>query len=56
MPTRLFAKRKYCEAMMDDLLLFTLTKNKHMAKSEDFLNITAHKLTKNISLRDIGFL
>ena len=30
--------RKYCEAIMDDLLLFTPTKNTHMPKLEDLLN------------------
>ena len=29
--------RKYCEAIMDDLLLFTPTKTSHFAKLEDFL-------------------
>ena len=29
--------RKYCEAIMDDLLLFTLSKNSHMNKLEDLL-------------------
>ena len=29
--------RKYCEAIMDDLLLFTPTKESHMAKLEDLL-------------------
>ena len=28
---------KYCEAIMDDLLLFTLTKKSHIAKLEDLL-------------------
>ena len=30
--------RKYCEAIMDDLLLFTLTKSSHFDKLEDLLN------------------
>ena len=30
-------KRKYCEAIMDDLLLFTPSKNSHMDKLEDLL-------------------
>ena len=29
--------RKYCEAIMDDLLLFTLSKKSHIAKLEDLL-------------------
>ena len=29
--------RKYCEAIMDDLLLFTPTKISHIAKLEDLL-------------------
>ena len=29
--------RKYCEAIMDDLLLFTLSKSSHMDKLEDLL-------------------
>ena len=29
--------RKYCEAIMDDLLLFTLNKKVHMDKLEDLL-------------------
>ena len=29
--------RKYCEAIMDDLLLFTLSKERHMNKLEDLL-------------------
>ena len=29
--------RKYCETIMDDLLLFTPTKKSHMAKLEDLL-------------------
>ena len=31
--------RKYCEAIMDDLLLFTLTKKSHIAKLEDLLKV-----------------
>ena len=30
--------KKYCEAIMDDLLLFTPSKSSHMAKLEDLLN------------------
>ena len=29
--------RKYCEAIMDDLLLFTLSKESHISKWEDLL-------------------
>ena len=29
--------KKYCEAIMDELLLFTLSKNSHIAKLEDLL-------------------
>ena len=29
--------KKYCEAIMDDLLLFTPSKNSHMNKLEDLL-------------------
>ena len=29
--------KKCCEAVMDDLLLFTLSKNSHIAKLEDLL-------------------
>ena len=29
--------RKYCEAIMDDLLLFTPSKKSHIAKLEDLL-------------------
>ena len=32
-----FKTRKHCEAIMDDLLLFTPTKKAHMAKLEDLL-------------------
>ena len=30
-------RRKYCEAIMNDLLLFTPTKTSHFAKLEDLL-------------------
>ena len=33
--------RKYCEAIMDDLLLFTPTKESKFAKSEDLLKVCA---------------
>ena len=32
-------RRKYCKAIMDDLLLFTSTKKSHMAKLEDLLKV-----------------
>ena len=32
-----FQSRKYCEAIMDDLLFFTLTKRSYLAKLEDLL-------------------
>ena len=31
--------RKYCEAIMDDLLLFTLSKTTYLAKLEDLLKV-----------------
>ena len=31
--------RKYCEAVMDDLLLFTPSKGSHIAKLEDLLKV-----------------
>ena len=37
--------RKYCEAKMDNLLLFTLTKSSHFKKLEDLLKA----LCKNVS-------
>ena len=30
--------KKYCEAIMDDLILFTPSKESHMNKLEDILN------------------
>ena len=47
--------RKHCEAIMDDLLLFTPSKKAHMAKLEDLLKA----LLKNgllISLKNVGYL
>ena len=40
--------RKYCKAIMDDLLLFTPTKKVHISKLEDLLKV----LLKN-GLKDI---
>ena len=31
--------RKYCKAIMDDLLLFSPTKKSHIAKLEDLLKV-----------------
>ena len=43
------SSRKYCEAIMDDLLLFTPTKVSHFAKLEDLLKALCKKLVENIS-------
>ena len=40
--------RKYCEAIMDDLLLFTLMKSSHLDKLEDLLT-ALHKNGLKIS-------
>ena len=32
-------QRRYCEAIMDDLLLFTSMKKSHLAKLEDLLKV-----------------
>ena len=40
--------RKYCEVIMDDLLLFTTSKDSHMSKLEDLLKVLA-KNPLNIS-------
>ena len=39
--------RKYCEAMMDDLLLFTSSKKSHKAKLEDLLNVKCSEQNYN---------
>ena len=39
--------RKYCEAIMDDLLLFTLSKKSHMDKLEDLLRVLLMNGLKN---------
>ena len=31
--------KKYCETIMDDLLLFTTSKNSHITKLEDLLKV-----------------
>ena len=36
---KLFTRQKYCEAIMDDLLLFTPSKGAHMKKLEDLLKV-----------------
>ena len=41
--------RKYCEAIMDDLLLFTLSKKAHVAKLEDFFEGIEKEWIENIS-------
>ena len=46
--------RKYCESIMDDLLLFTSTKKSHIVKLEDLLK----ELPKNglkISPKSVSF-
>ena len=41
--------RKYCEAIMDDLLLFTPSKKSHMDKLEDFIKSTIKEWVKDFS-------
>ena len=41
--------RKYCEAIMNDLLLFTPMKTSHFAKLEDLLKALHQKWIENIS-------
>ena len=45
------SSRKYCEAIMDDLLLFTPTKESHFAKLEDLVKSFMQKqiLQRNVS-------
>ena len=43
------SSRKYCEAIMDDLLLFTPTKGSHFAKLEDLLRALCKKWVENNS-------
>ena len=38
--------KKYCEAIMDDLLLFTPSKISHMAKLEDLLKALLNNVLK----------
>ena len=40
----------YCEAIMDDLLLFTPSKHSHMRKLEDLLKALLKKWIENIKL------
>ena len=45
--------RKYCEAIMDDLLLFTPSKETHMNKLEDLLKAFeewVENITKEVSI------
>ena len=46
--------RKYCEAIMDDLLLFTPTKSSHFEKLEDLLK-ALHKNGLKISPRNVNY-
>ena len=48
--------RKYCEAIMDDLLLFTPSKQMHMRKLEDLLKALLKNGLKNISPGNANFL
>ena len=43
--------RKYCEAIMDDLLLFTPSKIAHVAKLEDLLKGFEKEWIENISYK-----
>ena len=47
--------RKHCEAIMDDLLLFTPSKKAHMAKLEDFLKALLKNGLK-ISPKSVSYL
>ena len=42
--------RKYCEAIMDDLLLFILSKKVHMDKLEDLLKAWSENISKEMSV------
>ena len=46
--------RKYCEAIMDDLLLFTPSKDSHMNKLEDLLKALL-KNGLNISPKNVNY-
>ena len=47
--------RKYCEAIMDDLLLFTPTKQSHMTKLEDLLKVLLKNRQKYLQ-RNVNYL
>ena len=47
--------KKHCEAIMDDLLLFTPMKNLHMAKLEDLLKALLKNGLK-ISPKSVSYL
>ena len=47
--------RKYCEAIMDDLLLFTPSKKEHLAKLEDVLR-ALRKNGLKYHLRNVNYL
>ena len=40
--------KKYCEAIMDDLLLFTPSKNPHITKLENLLKVTTKEWLEDI--------
>ena len=42
--------KKYCEVIMDDLLLFTPSKNSHMNKLEGLLKEQTEDITKEVSI------
>ena len=47
--------RKYCEVIMDDLLLFTLSKTAHMDKLEDLLKALRKNGLKYLQ-RNVSYL
>ena len=47
--------RKYCEAIMDDLLLFSPTKSSHFEKLEDLLKVLCQNGLKKILLRSVNY-
>ena len=48
--------RKYCEAIMDDLLLFTSTKKAHMAKLRDLLKTLLKKTDLKYHQKSVSYL
>ena len=48
--------RKYCEVIMDGLLLFTPSKIAHIAKLEDLFEDFEKEWIENISLRNVNYL